>query len=269
MGTKDSHEVQVKEKTAFEQQLGARNQGLNRNQNQALPEITLELILKKILAGIQKLFVALKYQFHRLTAGVFTQVKLPWFKIGLVVIAFFILAKKDIQFSVNMKAPLAGVVSDDRETDNRMGIVQPIAMKGHSTASLPEVQELDEEKVERYVKRFYKVAIGEMEKFGIPASIKMAQGILESQAGSHPEAKRSNNHFGTPTAGQHFNSAWENWRAQSELLQQTIPDFEKLGNDYHQWAKVLQEQGYSSDPNYADKLIKIIQKYRLNQLDEL
>jgi hypothetical protein len=269
MSLKHQHDLRVKERSSFEQTPGNRKQGLSKNEPGSLSDITLEWILKKLFAGLQKQFIAVKFQFHRLTSGVFSQMRFPWFKIGFVLVVFFILAKKDIQFSVNMQAPLSGVINDERGEDERMSFVQPVTMKGASSSSIPSVQELDEERVASYVKRFSRVAISEMEKFGIPASIKMAQGILESWSGTHPQAKQSNNHFGSPLAGHNFNSAWENWRAHSELIRQHVQDFSSLGNDYHKWASVLSEMGYSKDPAYAEELVKVIQKFRLNQLDEL
>ena len=127
--------------------------------------------------------------------------------------------------------------------------------------------QLEERKVQAYIKRFEKVAKVEMEKFGIPASIKMAQGIIESQANAHPNALSMNNHFGQPMATQRYESAWENWRAHSLMISNSkLKDL--CGNkSVKQWAKALQKSGYSTIPNYANELLEVIDTYELNRLD--
>lgn len=228
-----------------------------------LADITLGDILHKLWVGLSKLLIALKYQFHRLTAGIFTDIRLPWYKIAFIAIVLLIVTKKDIQFSINMKAPLAGL-SEVGANGNQMNLAQPIALRQTETASW----QADEQKAHTYIRRFSKVAAAEMEKFGIPASVKMAQGLLESQAGEHPQARQANNHFGFPLAGRQYNSAWENWRAHSLLLSNEYPGLFKAGQNYKQWAKALERSGYTNDGNYAEKLIEAIEKFQLYNLDQ-
>ena len=140
-----------------------------------------------------------------------------------------------------------------------------------------------------YIQRFTAVAQGESRKFHIPASITLAQGLLESNAGQSPLATKNNNHFGIKCFSKHckkghcanFNddshkdffriypNAWESFRAHSQLLQsnryrhlQQIPL-----TDYKAWARGLQQTGYATDPQYANKLIALIERYQLHQLD--
>lgn len=141
-----------------------------------------------------------------------------------------------------------------------------------------------------YVKRFSKVAKTEMDKFGIPASITLAQGLLESNVGASRLATRNNNHFGIKcfskrcgkghcsnfTDDSHkdffrkYKSAWESYRAHSKLL--TAKRYKKLyqlnKTDYKGWAKGLKKAGYATDPKYAEKIIALIEDLKLNQYDK-
>lgn len=140
-----------------------------------------------------------------------------------------------------------------------------------------------------YVKRFAATAITEMEQFGIPASITLAQGLLETDAGASHLASESNNHFGikcrTKCRGctcrnysdddvydmfRVFDSAWESYREHSKLLQMDrYKGLKKLGTkDYKGWAKGLRKAGYATDKNYHTKLIKIIEELDLHQFDK-
>ena len=141
-----------------------------------------------------------------------------------------------------------------------------------------------------YVKRFSKVAKTEMDKFGIPASITLAQGLLESNVGASRLATRNNNHFGIKcfskrcgkghcsnfTDDSHkvffrkYKSAWESYRAHSKLL--TAKRYRKLyqlrKTDYKGWAKGLKKAGYATDPKYAEKIIALIEDLNLHQYDK-
>lgn len=140
-----------------------------------------------------------------------------------------------------------------------------------------------------YIERFSGVAQTEMAKFGIPASITLAQGLLESQAGKSPLAKEANNHFGIKCFSKKckkghcknfsddhhkdffrtYASAWESFRAHSLFLQKDrykhLLELEKT--DYKNWAKGLRKAGYATDPNYANKLIRLIENLELNKFD--
>ncbi|CAH1002639.1 hypothetical protein LEM8419_03511 [Neolewinella maritima] len=142
-----------------------------------------------------------------------------------------------------------------------------------------------------YVKRFQATAIKEMELFGIPASISMAQGLLESGAGTSTLARKSRNNFGikcfSKTCGKGhctnhnddhhkdffriYASDWESWRDHSKCLAEKdrYRSLFKLDpNDYERWAKGLSKAGYATDPNYPTKLIRLIERLRLFELDE-
>lgn len=142
---------------------------------------------------------------------------------------------------------------------------------------------------ENYVNKFKATAIAEMQKFGIPASITLAQGLLESDAGFSTLAKRNRNHFGMKcfsrscakghcsnhTDDSHkdffrkYKSNWESYRAHSKLLQKKrYKSLHSFGTkDYKSWAHGLKKAGYATDKRYAEKLIKIIEEMKLWQYD--
>lgn len=151
--------------------------------------------------------------------------------------------------------------------------------------------EIVEEKLnqcQKYVERFAAVAIAEQKKFGIPASIKLAQGLLETNAGASKLANESNNHFGIKCKAKCegctcrnyedddkydmfrvFDTAWESFRAHSTFLEreryQHLKQYKVT--DYKNWANGLKEAGYATDKNYSKKLIRIIETLDLYQFD--
>ncbi|MFK8105283.1 MAG: glycoside hydrolase family 73 protein [Saprospiraceae bacterium] len=145
-------------------------------------------------------------------------------------------------------------------------------------------------KKEAYIKRFAKVAQAEMRKYGIPASIILAQGLIETNAGESRLSTKNNNHFGMKcfskkckknhcsnfTDDSHkdffriYNNAWESYRAHSLLLQgKRYRHLSKLARtDYKNWAKGLKKAGYATDPKYAIKLIRLIESLKLYRYDQ-
>jgi flagellum-specific peptidoglycan hydrolase FlgJ len=138
-----------------------------------------------------------------------------------------------------------------------------------------------------YVTRFVSVARAEKTKFGIPVSITLAQGLLESDAGESSLTRKANNHFGVKTFDKKvshvvmkddtprdkfkkYNSAWESYRDHSQLLMRDhYKHLQFLSKtDYIGWAKGLKKAGYATDPHYAEKLVKIIESLQLYRFDE-
>lgn len=138
-----------------------------------------------------------------------------------------------------------------------------------------------------YIEQYKTIAIEEMNLHGIPASIKLAQAMLESGNGNSRLALEANNHFGikcTPewTGGRivHnddrpddcfriYQNAEDSFRDHSAFLLRRR--YEKLfsldKNDYKGWARGLKEAGYATNPRYADLLISLIERYELHQYD--
>lgn len=148
--------------------------------------------------------------------------------------------------------------------------------------------QLTEQMAMHYIARFSSTAKEEMRKYGIPASISLAQGLIESRAGDSKLARSNNNHFGIKcfsrsckkghcsnfTDDTHkdffrkFGSPWESWRAHSRILANgRYAKLKRYGRDYRQWAHGLKAAGYATDRTYAEKLIGIIERYELYQYD--
>jgi flagellum-specific peptidoglycan hydrolase FlgJ len=141
-----------------------------------------------------------------------------------------------------------------------------------------------------YIKSYAPSAVEEMKKYGIPASITLAQGLLESNAGASKLATLNQNHFGIKcfarncrpghcsnyTDDSHkdffrkYNSVKESYRAHSVFLQRSrYKHLKKLGTkNYKEWAHGLRKAGYATDKKYAPKLITLIETLKLNKFDK-
>ena len=139
-----------------------------------------------------------------------------------------------------------------------------------------------------YLEKFSSFAVEEMHRSGVPASITLAQGMLESNYGRSELAVKANNHFGiqcgkawTGKSVEHMDSgelrqfrkydtALESYRDHSDFLlrnKRYSSLFQLDRKDYKGWAKGLKAAGYAEDPAYADKLIRIIEMYHLDVYD--
>ena len=140
-----------------------------------------------------------------------------------------------------------------------------------------------------YVEHYADLARREMTASGIPASIKLAQALLETNAGQSELATRFRNHFGIKCFSKEcrrghcsnfsddshkdffriYASAEESYRNHSQLLQSERYRrlFKLSPTDYRGWAKGLQRAGYATDRQYADKLIRVIERLNLQQFD--
>jgi LysM repeat protein len=141
---------------------------------------------------------------------------------------------------------------------------------------------------EEYIDRYQLLAIEEMNRSGIPASITMAQACLESGNGNSILSLKSNNHFGikckstwTGKTVRHdddeknecfrkYNSVEESFIDHSNFLMDNpryFSLFQLPPDDYVGWAHGLKKAGYASAPDYANRLLKIIEEYQLYRLD--
>jgi len=139
-----------------------------------------------------------------------------------------------------------------------------------------------------YIDAFKGVAIEEMNAYGIPASITLAQGIIESGSGNSSLAKYANNHFGIKCTSDWkgkayykdddqnndcfrvYKDARESFKDHSTFLKRKRYSFlfELDKNDYKNWAQGLKTAGYATNPKYPEMLINVIEKYSLNQYDQ-
>jgi LysM repeat protein len=143
--------------------------------------------------------------------------------------------------------------------------------------------------IPQYIETYKDIAIREMNTYGIPASITLAQGILESSSGNSPLAKTANNHFGikckTDWKGEtyiqdddeknecfrKYKTVLESYEDHSKFLkerQRYAFLFDLPRNDYKAWAQGLKQAGYATNPNYPQLLIRYIEEHKLHQYDE-
>ena len=143
---------------------------------------------------------------------------------------------------------------------------------------------------QRYIEKYSSIAVEEMHRSGIPASITLAQGILESGAGQSALATEGNNHFGIKCHNnwtgrtvradddarnecfRAYDNAAESFRDHSDFLRyrdryKFLFDFDIT--DYKSWAYGLKQAGYATDPTYASKLIRYIEDYNLSRFDAM
>ena len=140
--------------------------------------------------------------------------------------------------------------------------------------------------IEEYINQFKEIAVSEMKRTGVPASITLAQGILETENGNSELVKKSNNHFGikckntwtgetvthdddaTGECFRAYTNAAESYRDHSDFLKAN-KRYSALFNldpaDYAGWAKGLKKAGYATNPRYPELLIKHIEEYSLQQ----
>lgn len=141
---------------------------------------------------------------------------------------------------------------------------------------------------EAYIKKYSDIAVKEMQRSGVPASITLAQGLLESRAGQSPLAAEGNNHFGVKCHNDWtgktmlmddesrnecfrvYPNVEESFRDHSDFLRYQDRYkglFDLRQGDYKAWARGLKKAGYATDPAYATKLIDLIERYGLDKYD--
>ena len=141
---------------------------------------------------------------------------------------------------------------------------------------------------EQYINRFKKVAIFEHKKFGIPASVTLAQGILESRSGQSVLTKKTNNHFGIKCFNgcnnknsknfkddnpwdrfKKYETNWYSYRDHSKFLMgRRYKKCRECGDNWKCWIKNLKKCGYATSKTYTNTLEYIIKKYKLYQYDK-
>ncbi|MDP4267562.1 MAG: glucosaminidase domain-containing protein [Bacteroidota bacterium] len=146
------------------------------------------------------------------------------------------------------------------------------------------------EHVYNYIEKFKEIAMNQMMIYGVPASITLAQGLLESGSGKSDLALQANNHFGIKCKSEgtvkgiailengkneyyrKYSSAEESYKDHSQFII-TRPRyfflFDLNPTDYVSWAKGLKKAGYATNPNYHNLLIGLIKKYKLYVYDKL
>lgn len=198
----------------------------------------------------------------------------------LCFLLLYLLIQKDVTLSISFQKERIAQV-----TSKGIPLATTLTTDTRSTSVTPSFTKAQKKQL-TYVKRFAKVAKEEMNKYGIPASIKLAQGLLETNAGDSQLATTNNNHFGIKCFSRKcqkghcsnfsddthkdffrkFETAWASYRAHSELLQNKRYIHLK-GADYKTWAYGLSKAGYATDPTYGDKLVALIEGLELYTYD--
>lgn len=185
---------------------------------------------------------------------------------------------------------LSSCISKKIIINNEANIVENISlsneenMEKQNNFENPEISNTFE-----YIEYFKDIAMQEMIDYGIPASITLAQGILESGSGKGRLAVEANNHFGikchkwdgdkifhdddkknecfrkykNPQTSFRDHSVFLTTRSRYEFL------FDFKIDDYVSWSEGLKKAGYATDPNYPQKLINIIERYKLYEYDKI
>ena len=143
---------------------------------------------------------------------------------------------------------------------------------------------------EEYINTYKDIAISEMNRTGVPASIKLAQGMIETGNGNSRLATKGNNHFGIKCHNswkgkkihhdddergecfRKYKSPEESFLDHSDFLRGSVRYsflFNLETTDYKGWARGLQKAGYATNPSYANSLIRIIEENELDHFDRL
>ncbi|WP_439152189.1 glucosaminidase domain-containing protein [Winogradskyella sp.] len=193
-------------------------------------------------------------------------------------------------FMVASCGPKKGIVTKKKSDKNKSEISKE-TKEIDKTSSGKEIKNTTKapSNTETYIKIYADIAMVEMRRSKIPASITLAQGILESASGRGRLAVEANNHFGIKCHGwkgkkiyhdddrsqecfRKYNYAKSSYEDHSEFLttrKRYSKLFELKPNDYKGWAKGLKAAGYATDRKYPAKLISLIERYQLYKYDNL
>ncbi len=245
------------------------------------------------------------------TSPVLLFMRQNWLKLSAALVLILILLKKDLSFNVNLRSPVRPnqeqvppshqakeEKTEERFTENRQasqtnadnGSVElfelPVFSKGSKTRAraVDKLSGIDGDIKQSYLKRFTKVARSESDKFGIPASIILANGLLHSLAGTSEQTQRGENHFAIRCSEdweggtveqegvcyRQYDNAWTSFRDHS--LYVTTGKFSVLRkldpHDYKAWAKALEKGKYSDEPYLSRQLLQVIDAFGLDRLDQ-
>ena len=233
-----------------------------------------------------------------------------WLRVGIVLLTLFLFTRKQINFSVQLGQSAAQPIHQESQaapyaersipieaepqpaanTNDAPRTARLNVLGNGSTAAPVEAPSLldrlhrtDESAIQAFIRRFSNVAQTEQDRYGIPASITLANGLLHSQAGLHHGVSQANNYFGLGctidwqgnTVGQSssclraYPNAWTSFRDHSLYI--TTGQFAGLTNqhraDYRAWARGLEQLDYLGTPGLAQQLVTVIEELGLAQYD--
>lgn len=208
-------------------------------------------------------------------------IRIDFINMVILLILFFIIASKEI--NIHLKLNHQDIVSTHPQQDT------PLFPKAKPIALKKRFSNKKQKAFENYVQKYAPIAIIEMQKYNIPASITLAQGLHESNAGNSKLATKNNNHFGIKCFSKKckrghcsnfeddshkdffkvYPSAEASYRSHSIFLQKDrYKHLQQFGNNYKAWASGLSKAGYATDKKYAQKLIDLIEIFELYKYDE-
>ena len=219
-----------------------------------------------------------------------------WLSLLALVFLAYVFTHRDISIQFSMQKGEGGFFTTTESSlfydpfEGSSSIAQNVAMTNKKDLSKLTPEQLAKRRRQlAYVKQYAPLAIKEMNSHHVPASITLAQGLLESNIGQSKLAKQNKNHFGIKCFSKKcsrghcsnfnddhhkdffriFSSVEESFAAHSQLLQKSRYSklFKLSINDYKGWANGLKKAGYATDPRYGPKLIRIIEDLDLFQYD--
>lgn len=219
-----------------------------------------------------------------------------WLRLAIVTLTLFLLSRKQINLSVRLGSPAQtpaltattppeGVAPPGRESEEAAGFLSRFSLFGSTEkpSHYDLLSRMGEAEVEAFLRRFANVAQAEQDKFGIPASITLANSLLFSVAGTNEAARTYNSFFGlacttdwpgpTGRADQgcvrSYESAWTSFRDHSLFV--TSKQYATLRQlsetDYRQWAAGLEKLNYNDTEDLARQLVRTVDKYQLFRYD--
>lgn len=236
----------------------------------------------------------------RLAGRIYDEINRPYVKLLVLGAAVWMATQRQIAFNFSIGSATASVMQIVEDAALPVAADEPVArarnvsqLVSHQPATQAAAPAADTDKRRRqlaYVRKYASLAREEMRAHGIPASVTLAQGLLESDIGQSRLATENNNHFGikcfsrTCAKGHCSNfsddshkdffriygSVKESYRAHSQLLQKDRYRrlFRLDRDDYRGWARGLRKAGYATDPEYHNKLIRLIEELDLHEYDD-
>ena len=236
-----------------------------------------------------------------------------WYKLLLALFLVFIVLKKDLSFQIQLRAPvkkesapketipveeetkpevkekLAEKFEEEPPPERRAPEIEQFGLPGfgktESLRSSPSdgLSGIEEEVIRGFLERFGHVAVGERKKFGIPASLILANALLISQAGQRELAEKSNNFFALPcttdwegkkdrsgnSCYRSYKNAWTSFRDHSLYITsgKLAPLLRFDDDDYKAWARELEEESFYEERNMGRQVIELIEDWQLYELD--
>lgn len=229
------------------------------------------------------------------------QINSPWTKLAVLGVLVLLVTRKELSFNISISSGgLFSISESSVFTQHGDGPIISGAdagakkgMEAKLAGYVPPKKEwtAKQRKQLAYVEKYKLTALAEMETHKIPASITLAQGLLESGTGNSTLARKNNNHFGIKCFSKQcrkghcsnhsddhhkdffraFETPEESFRAHSKVLMKDRykPLFRLPITDYKGWSHGLRTAGYATDPRYGDKLVRMIEDLELWRYDRM